>query len=39
MTVKTDIALDFLDRLGVAGEHLPGTSTGRELFGASDRTL
>ena len=34
MTTKTDIDLSFLQRLGVDGDPLPGTSTGREFFGA-----
>ena len=34
MATKTDIDLSFLQRLGVDGDTLPGTSTGREFFGA-----
>jgi aldehyde dehydrogenase (NAD+) len=34
MTTSTEMDLTFLDRLGVAGDTLPGTSTGREHFGS-----
>jgi aldehyde dehydrogenase (NAD+) len=34
MTTSTEMDLTFLDRLGVAGDTLPGTSTGRKHFGS-----
>ncbi len=39
MTPLTQQSLDFLGRLGLDGELHPGTSTGREFFGASDGLL
>jgi aldehyde dehydrogenase (NAD+) len=39
MAVNTDLSLDFLERLGVSADHLPGTSTGSELFGEGRETL
>jgi len=39
MATRTDIELDFLGRLGLSGNDLPGTSTGRTHFGSSDRFL
>ena len=39
MASSTNISLDFLDRLGVAGDELPGTSTGRTFFGEGAERL
>jgi aldehyde dehydrogenase (NAD+) len=39
MTTMTEMDLTFLDRLGITGATLPGTSTGREHFGSGDRFL